>query len=124
MHIGLAPGLAGAVAILAPHGALVAVEDTPVLILSTSRGTRQEYDLPGLVALLAPFAGPGTHVTLEESQAMPGQGVRSEDEKTPGRPTTRWFAGKPAPAHKAHKAHKGTEALDRARDGQTHTPCA
>ncbi len=44
---------------------------------ATSRGTRQEYDLPGLVALLGPYAGSQAHVTLEESQAMPGQGVRS-----------------------------------------------
>src|SRR5712692_2958826 len=77
MHIGIDPGLSGAVAVLAADGALVAVHDTPVLTLSTSRGTRQEYDVPGLVALLAPYAGPGAHVILEESQAMPGQGVRS-----------------------------------------------
>jgi len=32
---------------------------------------------PGLVALLAPYAGTQAHVTLEEAQAMPGQGVRS-----------------------------------------------
>jgi len=49
----------------------------PVLTLRTSRGTRQEYDVPGLVALLQPYAGPQAHVVLEESQAMPGQGTRS-----------------------------------------------
>src|SRR5712692_2445907 len=77
MHIGIDPGLSGAVAVLAADGALVAVHDTPVLTLATTRGTRQEYDLPGLVALLGAYAGPQAHVTLEESQAMPGQGVRS-----------------------------------------------
>jgi crossover junction endodeoxyribonuclease RuvC len=55
----------------------VAVHDTPTLTLATSRGQRQEYDLPGMAALLAPYAGNGAHVVLEESQAMPGQGVRS-----------------------------------------------
>jgi len=77
MHIGIDPGLSGAVAILDQQGTLVALHDTPVLTLSTSRGTRQEYDVPGLVALLAPYRGPGATVLLEESQAMPGQGTRS-----------------------------------------------
>ena len=56
-HRGIDPGLSGAVALLDQEGALVAVHDTPVLTLTTRRGTRQEYDLPGLVALLAPYAG-------------------------------------------------------------------
>ena len=30
-----------------------------------------------MVALLAPYAGPGAHVIIEEAQAMPGQGTRS-----------------------------------------------
>jgi len=29
------------------------------------------------VALLAPYRGPQVHVVIEESQSMPGQGVRS-----------------------------------------------
>ena len=33
--------------------------------------------MPGLVPLLAPYAGSQAHVILEESQAMPGQGTRS-----------------------------------------------
>src|SRR5712692_5742061 len=77
MHIGIDPGLSGAVAILDEQGVLMALHDTPVLTLATTRGTKQEYDLPGLAALLTPYAGPQAHVTLEESQAMPGQGVRS-----------------------------------------------
>jgi crossover junction endodeoxyribonuclease RuvC len=77
MHIGIDPGLGGALAILAADGALKALHDTPVLTLSTSRGTRQEYDVPGLVTLLKPYTGSEAHVLLEESQAMPGQGVRS-----------------------------------------------
>lgn len=75
--IGIDPGLTGAVAVLADDGTLVALHDTPTLILRVARGTRQEYDLPGMVALLQPYAGAGTHAILEESQAMPRQGVRS-----------------------------------------------
>jgi hypothetical protein len=52
MVIGIDPGLRGAVACVAPDGALVALWDVPVLTLRTSRGTRQEYDVPGLVGLL------------------------------------------------------------------------
>ncbi len=75
--IGIDPGLQGAVAIIDPAGALVALHDTPTLTLRTTRGSKCEYDVPGLVALLAPYAGPQAHVVLEEAQAMPGQGVRS-----------------------------------------------
>jgi hypothetical protein len=75
--IGIDPGLSGAVSILAPDGTLQALRDTPTLSIRTSRGVRQEYDLPGLVALLAPYTGSQAHVVIEESQAMPGQGVRS-----------------------------------------------
>src|SRR5262249_51205298 len=67
----------GALAVLAPDGTLQALCDTPTLTLKTTRGTKQEYDIPGLVALLAPYSAPQTHVIIEEAQAMPGQGVRS-----------------------------------------------
>ena len=77
MHLGIDPGLGGALAVLADDGALLAVYDTPTLTLHVARGARQEYDLPGMAALLRPYAGTGAHVVLEESQAMPGQGVRS-----------------------------------------------
>jgi crossover junction endodeoxyribonuclease RuvC len=77
VHIGIDPGLSGALAVLDHAGALVAVHDTPVLTLATSRGTRQEYDVPGLCALLTPYAASQAHVILEASQAMPGQGTRS-----------------------------------------------
>jgi hypothetical protein len=81
MHIGIDPGLTGALALLNDVGALVALHDTPVLTLRTSRGTKREYDVPGLRALLVPYTGSQdmlrAHVLLEESQAMPGQGVRS-----------------------------------------------
>jgi hypothetical protein len=77
MHIGIDPGLSGAVAVLTADGTLEALYDTPTLTLATSRGRRQEYDVPGLVALLGPYTGSQTHVIIEEAQAMPGQGTRS-----------------------------------------------
>ena len=77
LTLGIDPGLTGALAVLDHAGALVALHDTPALTLRTSRGTKQEYDVPGMVALLVPHARPGLHVVIEESQAMPGQGVRS-----------------------------------------------
>jgi hypothetical protein len=75
--VGIDPGLSGAVAVLTPDGTLQALYDTPTLTLRTSRGSRQEYDVPGLVALLGPYRGAQVYVMLEESQPMPGQGVRS-----------------------------------------------
>jgi crossover junction endodeoxyribonuclease RuvC len=75
--VGIDPGLAGAVAVLAAHGALQALADTPVLVLKVQRGTRLAYDVPGMVELLRPYAGHQAHVYIEESQPMPGQGTRS-----------------------------------------------
>lgn len=79
LHLGIDPGLTGAVAVLDAEGTLQALWDTPTLTLRTrtSRGTKQEYDMPGLVGLLVPFTDLSAHVTIEEAQAMPGQGVRS-----------------------------------------------
>jgi crossover junction endodeoxyribonuclease RuvC len=77
MLVGIDPGLSGAVAVLDDDGRLVALHDTPTLTLRVARGTRQAYDLPGLVALVQPYARDSVHAILEESQAMPGQGVRS-----------------------------------------------
>src|SRR2546426_2414166 len=75
--LGVNPGLAGALAVLAPDGTLQALYDVTTLTLSTSRETCQEYDVPGLVKLLAPYSGAQCHVIIEEAQAMPGQGTRS-----------------------------------------------
>jgi hypothetical protein len=51
------PGLTGALAVLDAEGQLAAVHDTSTLCLRVSRGRRQEYDLPGMVQLLRPYAG-------------------------------------------------------------------
>jgi hypothetical protein len=48
VHSGIDPGLSGAVAVLATDGTLVALHDTPLLPLSTSRGTRQDEDVSGV----------------------------------------------------------------------------
>jgi crossover junction endodeoxyribonuclease RuvC len=71
------PGLGGALAVFDDAGALVALADTPTLVLKVARGTRQTFDIPGMCALLGPHVGAGLHVVIEEAQAMPGQGVRS-----------------------------------------------
>src|SRR5438552_3736157 len=75
MPIGIHPDLSGALAVLDAVGALVALCDTPVLHLPMAVGGRHEYNVLGLGALLAPFAGPQTHVLLEETQAMPRRGT-------------------------------------------------
>jgi hypothetical protein len=75
--VGVDPGLAGAIAVLDAHGTLEALADTPTLTLKVQRGTRQVYDVPGMAALLQPYAALHTHVYIEESQPMPGQGTRS-----------------------------------------------
>ena len=75
--IGIDPGLTGAVAVLIDRGRIVEVCDTPTLILSKGNHRRHEYDLPGMVAIVRHYASPETLVTIEDSQAMPGQGLRS-----------------------------------------------
>ena len=77
MYLGIDPGLTGALAALHADGRLLALHDVPTLTLHTSRGTKQGYDVPGMCALLRPYAATQAHVLIEESQAMPGQGVRS-----------------------------------------------
>jgi hypothetical protein len=75
--VGIDPGLAGAVAVLTSEGTLEALDDTPTLSLKVQRGHKQVYDVPGMTALLRPYAGQQCHVFIEESQPMPGQGTRS-----------------------------------------------
>lgn len=75
--IGIDPGLHGSVAVLDTTGAVLALCDTPTVVIRVQRGTRHAYDAPGLVALLQPYASLHSHVVIEESQAMPGQGSRS-----------------------------------------------
>jgi hypothetical protein len=60
--IGVDPGLSGALAVIDHAGTLVALADTPTLTLWVARGARHDYDVPGMVALVAPYAG-GTGAT-------------------------------------------------------------
>ena len=76
-HIGIDPGLGGALAVIDEACNVIAVHDTPTLTLKASRGAKHEYNLPAMVGLLRPYVGHNTHVVLEESQPMPGQGVKS-----------------------------------------------
>ena len=66
--VGVDPGLAGAIAVLDAHGTLAARADTPTLTLQVQRGMRQVYDVPGMAALLRPYAGHQCQVGIEESQ--------------------------------------------------------
>ncbi len=66
LHLGIDPGLTGAVAVLDEHGGVVAVYDVPTLTLKASRGTKQQYDLPGMARLLKPYAGHNAHVLIED----------------------------------------------------------
>jgi hypothetical protein len=77
IYVGVDPGLHGAVGILAADGSLLAVHDTPTIALTRSQGQRREFNLVALAQIVAPYAGQPVHVMLEESQPMPGQGVRS-----------------------------------------------
>lgn len=83
MHvtIGIDPGLDGAIAVLDEYGKDIMLADTPTIQIAVARGTKREYDMPGLVKLLTflpPWNGVhAMHAVLEESQPMPRQGVRS-----------------------------------------------
>jgi len=57
---------------------LQALSNTPTLKLKTTRGTQSRHtDLPGLVALLAPYAGRQSRGIIKEAHALPGHGTRS-----------------------------------------------
>jgi hypothetical protein len=76
---GINPGLAGALAIVDAAGVLIAVHHTPTLALRDTRGTRHDYNLPGMAALLAPYADAGLHVVIHEAQGharSPGPWLR------------------------------------------------
>ena len=53
-HIGIDPGLGGALAVIDEDCNVLALHDVPTLTLKASQKTRHEYDLPGMVRLLQP----------------------------------------------------------------------
>lgn len=68
-YAGIDPGKDGGAVVLSESGAVVTKRKTPLL-----RGTgraRDEYDLPGMGALLLSLKDLGAHVFLEKSQPMP-----------------------------------------------------
>lgn len=69
--IGIDPGLRGAIAINSDE---IKVFDIP--IYKTSKG-KDDYDLPSIVKIFAPYTGKGYLVALELVHSMPGQGVSS-----------------------------------------------
>ncbi len=78
LFIGIDPGFDGAVAVLDDDGPVVAVCDTPTLVV-TGAGDKSKrvYNVSAMLDILAPYAGIPARVMLEQVHAMPGQGVRS-----------------------------------------------
>lgn len=81
MHIiGIDPGLSGAVAILGANGVYLALHDTPSIHVPKvgARKAHNDYHAGAMTAILEPYAElADTHVFIEDSQAMPGQGLSS-----------------------------------------------
>lgn len=78
LHVGIDPGLHGAIAFLFDNRSPL-IFDTPTLLVQHTTSRKHEYLLPQMVALLsdALTASVQVHVTLEAVHAMPGQGVTS-----------------------------------------------
>lgn len=81
IHVGIDPGLSGAIAFLDAAGEPVGIgiADTPVLTVSRSTGGKRSImDLPGCRELLLSVAPASSlRVVLEQVGPMPGQGVTS-----------------------------------------------
>lgn len=78
--IGIDPGLHGAVAILGVRGVYLGLHDTPTIHVPKigARKAHSEYHAGAMAKLLEPYAElADTVVCIEESQAMPGQGLSS-----------------------------------------------
>jgi crossover junction endodeoxyribonuclease RuvC len=76
--IGIDPGKSGAVGIIrsGENGLVVEAFDTPTM--KAAKGTKNSYDVPGMLALItkAKEGGP-VYAMLESVHSMPGQGVSS-----------------------------------------------
>ena len=70
-HLGIDPGLSGAVTALDNKGVLLWVEDTPTV----KAGKKTIYDAPRMASILS--REKGVTVTIEQAQGMPGQGITS-----------------------------------------------
>jgi len=77
--IGIDPGVGGAVAALDGRGRLVALDDTPTIMVRSGRRQRRAYDVAAMRAAVSRCAAGGTaaHAVIEHQRAMPKQGVAS-----------------------------------------------
>ena len=74
IHIGIDPGIFGAVGAIDDQANLIFCADLPVI----SQGKLRWIDAPELTSLLMKAKdGHAARITVERSQAMPGQGVSS-----------------------------------------------
>ena len=72
--IGIDPGFNGAIAVIHNKEGIAMLRDMPIIKV----GTKRAYDINEMVDLLIPYASfDDTVVILEQSQAMPKQGVSS-----------------------------------------------
>jgi hypothetical protein len=78
LFIGIDPGLTGAVAVLDEGGAVVLLEDLPVMAAGSGGAkVKRRADPAGLFKLLQPYRDRATVALLEAIAARPGQGVAS-----------------------------------------------
>lgn len=75
--IGIDPGKSGAVGIIRPGSTLV-VETFDTPIMKAAKGTKNSYDVQGMLDILVKAKESGkTYAILENVHSMPGQGVSS-----------------------------------------------
>jgi crossover junction endodeoxyribonuclease RuvC len=75
IHIGIDPGLDGAVAIREDDE--IKIFDTPTFTIKNGKKKKRLCDSQGMASILSPYVGKDVHVALEKVHSMPGQGVAS-----------------------------------------------
>jgi len=74
VHIGIDPGLSGAVAVISSD--MSEVFDTPVVKITGGKKIKREFNARAMAAILEFYAGTAM-VGIESVHSMPGQGVAS-----------------------------------------------
>jgi crossover junction endodeoxyribonuclease RuvC len=80
IHIGIDPGLNGAVAVIDERldpRCRASVSDTPTMVVSGGDKEKRVYNKAAMAALLTPYVGQDVLVILESVHSMPKQGVAS-----------------------------------------------
>jgi len=79
VFLGIDPGISGAVAAVSDAGIVIAVADTPSILVKKGPKNRNVYMASGMVDILADIQAKENvrAVALENVHAMPGQGVTS-----------------------------------------------